>query len=180
MRDLGERFALYVDPNDDDDTCWEWMGACSTSTGRNLPYGIMRVKLGSRWRTEYAHRVAFFLASGYWPGFVCHICDNPTCVNPHHLYDGSQRENVRDAVARDRLSHGPRHSEGGRRGKKRAPLSPQAISEILRLYGDGMTQREIADRFGLTQGGVSYVVRWKPGSSATRTKVSREREKLYV
>jgi hypothetical protein len=157
MKELEDRFALYVDPGTDDE-CWEWMGGCQKATGRRLPYGQIRVKIESHWETAYAHRVAFFLAAGYWPTQACHTCDNPRCVNPNHLYDGTVRQNIEDAVVRGRFLGGPRHTNG-RKAKGTKALSIDRVQEVRRLYGEGMTQRQIADMFGITQGGVSSIVR---------------------
>jgi hypothetical protein len=41
----------------------------------------------------------------------CHRCGNPPCVNPAHLYVGTQRENMADAVAAGTIARGPRHGQ---------------------------------------------------------------------
>ena len=86
--------------------CWLWSGA----VGRN-GYGNLRVgstRDGTR-RSVSAHRVAFELAGGN-PGaaIVMHSCDNKRCVNPAHLTAGTQRDNVRDCVAKGRWRQGDR------------------------------------------------------------------------
>lgn len=77
--------------------CWPWLG--STTAGG---YGAIWV---SR-ELVYAHRVAFYLANGHWPQVTRHSCDNPPCVNPSHLQDGEQADNVRDMYARGRARSG--------------------------------------------------------------------------
>jgi hypothetical protein len=76
--------------------CWEWTGL------RNrFGYG----HLSWRGRSTGAHRVAFELANGRppRPGLVIrHTCDNPPCVRPDHLLEGTYSENARDALDRGR------------------------------------------------------------------------------
>lgn len=75
--------------------CWNWIA------GRN-ERGYGRFRVGDR--TLAAHRVAFAISRGADPGelFVCHSCDNPSCVNPDHLWLGTNADNLRDCVNKGR------------------------------------------------------------------------------
>lgn len=55
-------------------------------------------------KSDLAHRVAYYFATGNHPGeaFVCHECDNPSCVNPNHLWLGDQPSNMADMAAKGR------------------------------------------------------------------------------
>ena len=88
--------------------CWFW-----TAYKDRAGYGTVRV--GSKKRK--AHRVMHEQIKGEIPAglLVCHSCDNPSCVNPAHLWVGSSSENILDAVAKGRWTHtrGPRESTTG-------------------------------------------------------------------
>lgn len=81
--------------------CWEWTAALHTSG-----YGIFGVKNN---RVDRAHRIMWLLKYGEIPPglFVCHKCDNRKCVNPKHLFLGTNRDNFNDMVAKGRYSPPP-------------------------------------------------------------------------
>lgn len=83
--------------------CWEW-DKCRHYNG----YG----KLGQNGRTVYAHRFFYEHYVGRIPPglFVCHNCDNPSCVNPEHLFLGTHQDNMID-MAQKRRSGIPRKLE---------------------------------------------------------------------
>jgi hypothetical protein len=114
--------------------CWIWR------PGKNRQgYGKICIA-----RQEYrAHRVAWELKFGKIPDgmLVLHKCDNPSCVNPGHLFLGNHQDNTNDCISKGRFRS---------RYIKRS-LSLEKAEEARRLYLSGkFKQRELAERFGVT------------------------------
>ena len=101
---LKERFWSKVDktpglgPNGD---CWEWMGKAQRK------YGYGSIKIEKKMHT--VHRVSYVLTFNKFLNSkinLNHICDNTKCVNPSHLFEGSQADNIRDMVNKNRHAKG--------------------------------------------------------------------------
>jgi hypothetical protein len=100
------RFWKKVDTSGE---CWEWRAS------------LWGGGYGCFWTGEkraLAHRVSWELAHGEIPSgmCVCHSCDNKLCVRPDHLFLGTQRDNVQDAIKKNRLT-GLRNSHAAQRAK---------------------------------------------------------------
>jgi hypothetical protein len=98
--------------------CWLWTG----SKNYNQGYGVIKPS-GSR-KLAYAHRIAWEIAFGTVPGrlWVLHKCDNPACVNPAHLFLGTNSDNMKDAKMK---------------GRAKWPV----------LFGDANPRRKVAGRY---------------------------------
>lgn len=88
---------------------------------------------------------------------VLHSCDNPPCVNPKHLFIGTQLENIADMNAKGR--HGRGRASGERSGT--AKLTWANVREIRRLYATGIDAASLGRRFGVTPTAAQFVVRHK-------------------
>jgi hypothetical protein len=116
------RFWARVDRSGGPDSCWPWVG------GRDMVgYGNAKMMLyGQRYR--YAHRISWVITkeAPIPAGLsVLHRCDNPPCVNPSHLWLGTQRDNVAD---RDRKGRGRCASQSDH-----AKLTPDVLTTIQAL-----------------------------------------------
>lgn len=142
---LEEMFWFHCSPCDENE-CWEWQGPRNDDNyGRLNFYG----------RVRGAHRYSYELHFGPIPkGFqVLHRCDNPSCVNPNHLFLGKPADNAADKVAKGRHPRGE--------DCVRAKLTEEIVREIFRLREQGALQSEIAEKLGTSQKNVSSVLRRK-------------------
>jgi hypothetical protein len=137
-RTLRERFLSKIEKQTDGKGCWLWTGA--TGSGG---YGKLKVG-GQRGKMILAHRLSYFFTHGSWPAEHClHSCDVRRCVNPDHLRDGSNAENIQDRMERNAES-----MRGGRNG--RSKLTVEQVRKIKSLLATGETHRAIAPRFGVS------------------------------
>lgn len=112
-------------------------------------YGYPRIKHGGK--SWVASRLLWKIMYGELPEgkLVCHTCDNPSCVNPEHLYLGDFASNMQDKVTRGRVA-GSNHP--------RSKVTEADIAEMRMLQGQGYTQTYIGKLFGIQQSQVSYIL----------------------
>lgn len=117
--------------------CWLWTSARAGGRAPFNQYGHVSIPYSfDASRHAYAHHLSFYLENGRWPAqdlWVLHRCNNSLCVNPAHLYEGTPKQNIRDAVA----VHGHWHS------KISAKLSVEDVPRIRLLKGI-LSAREMA------------------------------------
>jgi hypothetical protein len=132
--------------------CTEWV-AGKTSDG----YGVINFNN----KSLLAHRVAIELFLGLNPErmLVCHKCDNRSCVNPEHLFLGSQEDNMKDMK-----SKGRRKGVNCREMNGRAKLTMSVAQEIRRKREIGYTLKQLATEHSVASSTISRVIRqenWK-------------------
>jgi hypothetical protein len=159
IKPLAERFYSRVERTE---ACHIWRG-----TRNKLGYGVMRPG-GAGTNHVGAHRIAWELAHGTIPDglIVCHRCDNPPCVNPDHLFLGTQADNVADKVAKGRCATGEAHGsrtkpESVRRGELNgiAKLTTQQVLEIRTKHAEGISQHRLALQYNISLRTIHSVVK---------------------
>ena len=144
-----DRFHLYVHP-EPNSGCWLWSGRLHrTGYGQFTP--------GTLTRPVTAHRFSLGTKTGKWPrDCALHSCDNKACVNPDHLREGTQSENIADRNTRKRTARG---SASGP-----AVLTEDQVKAIRKRLASGSTQRRVASEFGVTPPTIRNIaigVTWK-------------------
>ena len=119
-----------------------------------------RPKIQLQGHRENLARLYLRVYSGPGPegSYVLHTCDNELCVNPDHLYYGTQRENLTDARDRGRLLIGVDNSQG--------KYTSEQIQEMRLLRTSGYTLKQISEITGCSVGWLSRVTRGLGRTSA--------------
>jgi hypothetical protein len=151
------RMERYVEP-DLNGGCLLWSGAASEG------YGTLRVAR----KKVFTHRLSWELANGPIPQnlHVLHRCDVRACVNPAHLFLGSNADNVADMVAKGRNSAGERNGQ--------AKLTRVTVQNVSDRLSAGDTGSAIAFALGVPAQTISKIKQGKSWSSVTgRGKTAR-------
>lgn len=163
------------------DGCWLWTGAGSKS---ELGYGLFYFN----GRYMGAHRASWIMRHGEIPDdlFVCHHCDNPTCIRPAHLFLGTQKENLADRESKGRTLKGKDHwahqkperlARGSFHGNTR--LTESVVREMRQKYADKKaSQNELSREYGLSQASVNSILMGKTWAHAGGPITKRGRTKL--
>jgi len=115
-----------------------------------------------------AHRLSWEIHNGPIPegGVICHHCDNPPCVNPAHLFMGTQKDNIADRQGKGRSRGGTDGNGLDYRGtaNPNVKLSEEDVRAIEMAVRAGKRQEDVAAWFGVSHATVSNIFRhrsWK-------------------
>lgn len=133
------------------DECWLWVGSINDDG-----YGCFGCTLNGH-QVYQAHVASYLFFVGSIPRKhnkkkleVCHSCDNPSCVNPYHLWLGTHKQNIKDMDNKQRRS---------------TSLSKDQVKKIRNLYATGKyTYYQLGEKFDVHSATIGYVLRqdtWK-------------------
>jgi len=149
------------------DECWLW-------TSSITPSGYGEFHIGGReGRAIGAHRLSFAMSNGVNAVtlHVCHTCDNPPCVNPIHLFSGTDQDNVNDCIAKGRAAVGEKMSAAliGNmpRGAEHhnVKLTAEQVRLIRQAYAGGnISWLQLAKQFHVSPSSIQAIIQrrtWK-------------------
>lgn len=124
--------------------CWNVSPATKQGYGKIRAFG----------ETKLSHRVSYELFNGPIKKhlMVCHKCDNPSCINPEHLFLGTANDNMQDKISKGRHA-------GARKGSKhhKAKLTEWQVKEIKSLLKKKVSQRQISEAYKVSQTIISNI-----------------------
>lgn len=125
------------------DSCWLWHGKLT-----NHGYGMMQIG----YKCHLAHRISYELFNGPFDKKlgVLHRCDVRNCINPKHLFLGTQKDNNLDAARKNRMPYGEKHWN--------CKIRTSDITEIFKL-SKYVLQKNIAEKFGVSTSAINAILR---------------------
>ena len=147
-------FWMHVDKSGGDDACWLWIGGKDKDD-----YGKFNTKHNKVTTYYRAHQYAYILVNGSIPDgmCICHMCDNPPCVNIKHLFLGSNKDNNNDCVSKNR------NAKGETSGMHK--LTEEQVKEIRELnLTNNYTYDQIAEKYNVSHSTINSIVNnqtWK-------------------
>lgn len=123
--------------------CWEWTGSLDTGG-----YG--------RLKNKGTHRISYESFVGPVGALhVLHRCDNPPCCNPHHLFLGTQADNMMDkqSKGRNRVAIGEKHAK--------AKMTDETVRSARRAWAKGQSIKSLAREHGVSSCTISHIVNRK-------------------
>lgn len=158
------RFFSRVNLTYDIDACWNWEGPKDTGG-----YG----SFSKNGRNYTSNRIAYFLYYKKDPAelHVLHTCDNRSCVNPKHLFLGTNYDNVLDKISKGRQGRATGELSGPKKYPERYPkgskihnskLTEEIVKEMRSIYDEGgVSTYQLAEKYNVSQPLIWYAVKRK-------------------
>lgn len=151
---IDKRFWSKVDQSAGPDACWPW-------TGHKQPKGYGAFSIGRKFIG--AHRFSYILAHGSIPDglYICHHCDNPSCVNPSHLFAGTMSDNSIDMYKKGRRIF------IGKKGQEhpRAKLTNQDVVNIREEYvPEKVSVYKLAEKYNVSSSAIFAIIKHRSWS----------------
>ncbi len=145
------RVIELIDTSNGLNNCWIYKG-------EKQPTGYGKIRFKGKYFT--VTRIMYELVYGKSDPNkqMCHSCDNPSCVNPLHLWEGTRSENAQDSIKKGRFLRAKGENSAW------AKLTTKQIIKIRELYNSGVTQPFLAKKYDVRQGHISKIIRreiWK-------------------
>lgn len=143
------RFWSKVAITANDELCWNWQRGKTKDGYGHFRYGGTHLK---------AHRVSWEFKNGEIASGldICHSCDNPSCVNPKHLFPGTRLDNMKDMVAKGRGNH-----KGGAQSRHHK-LTTEKVQEVRSRYAFGkVTQGQLATEMNVSRDTIFRIVHYQ-------------------
>ncbi len=138
---------------------FEGPDACAPYVGPGVRTKDGHIRISVAGKKIYVHRYSFMLANGFWPQVCRHTCDFPPCVNPHHLLNGTQADNVADREERgrrtSRLPRRPQHWS--------SRLTEKDLTELIEARALGIRATVLAAEYRVSAETVRSV--WRRAST---------------
>lgn len=132
----------------DENKCWEWGGSIDS-----YGYGA----LNYNGKTLKSHRVSYeiYYAEPLNDLHCLHKCDNRKCVNPLHLFSGTNLDNMKDKIQKGRCYTGNQRGQNNGASK----LSDAQVLKIRELYkSDKYTTVKLAELYNVNRSTISYII----------------------
>ena len=127
--------------------CWEFNGRKNNGGYGSICFGGEKIK-----KDLMVHKLVYKHMKGDIPKglCVCHSCDNPPCCNPEHLFLGTNEDNIKDSVSKNR------HSMYKKYGEK-TPYHKLTSKQVEEILQDGRPYKEIIKDYGVVKSTISSI-----------------------